>query len=145
MSPRRRPLPMTPDDPTGPDLAAGMPDTGAAGLDQGAVGQEDMLPDLSGGGGPPGALPPGADTGGLTDDQLEQIDLSALGDTGDPGLGGDPGMDPGADPAADPTGGQSDPELDTLMQALQGGGDPQTQQMAQQMLDLAARRKMAGA
>jgi hypothetical protein len=125
MSLRKRQPDPTITDPT----AAGPGDPSAVGLDPSALGDPGAQaapaagpPDL-GGGAPP------QDAGGLSPDALQSIDLSAAGGAD---AGGAP-MDPSQDPSA------QDPEVMALFQAAMQG-DPE----AQQILELAARRNIAG-
>lgn len=133
MSLKRRPQdPMMPDDPS----AAGLGDQGLMGADPAALG--DPL------GGLPtdaqAALPPTgpeAGTGGLSNEELANLDLSAaLPDNSQLPGGTDTGVDPHA---ADPST-LEDPAVAQLLDAL-NNGDPE----AMQILDLAARRRLAGA
>jgi hypothetical protein len=125
MSLRKRQPDPTLSDPT----AVGQGDPAAQGLDPTALGDPGAQaapagpPDLGGG------VPP--DAGGLSQDALANIDLSAAG-----GQGAIPPDQAGAtDPAAAP----QDPEVAALLEAAMQG-DPQ----AMQILDLAARRQFSG-
>jgi hypothetical protein len=119
---KRQPDPMQTD-----PAAVGQGDPAAQGLDPTALGDPGAQAAPAG---PPDGAPP-QDTGGLSNEALANIDLSAAGvDQGAP-------QDPNADPNAQAD--LQDPEVAALLDAaLQG--DPQ----AMQMLDLAARRRVAG-
>jgi hypothetical protein len=119
-------------DPTLSDPSAvGQGDPSAMGLDPTALGDPGAQAAPAG---PPDAAPP-QDTGGLSNEALANIDLSAAGAAEQGAQPQDPNADPNAMGQAD----LQDPEVAALLDAaLQG--DPQ----AMQMLDLAARRRVAG-